>query len=54
MKKRLVAVVVTLIIVLSSVVPVFAGPGTGGVPPILLPPAAPAGTSAPICIVVNR
>ncbi|MCL2362879.1 MAG: hypothetical protein FWC73_13840 [Defluviitaleaceae bacterium] len=49
MKKKLFAMAVALILILSSSIPVFAGPGNGGgiIPPII-PPIFP--SSIPICI----
>ncbi|MCL2571220.1 MAG: hypothetical protein FWE11_02360 [Defluviitaleaceae bacterium] len=38
MKRRLTAAVITLILVLSTIVPVYAGPASGDHPPPLGPP----------------
>ncbi|MCL2362079.1 MAG: hypothetical protein FWC73_09735 [Defluviitaleaceae bacterium] len=49
MKKKLFAVAAALVIMLSSTVPVFAGPGSGGgINPPIIPPIFP--RSMPICI----
>jgi len=50
MRKRLVAAAITLILVLSSIAPVYAGPGGGGTdPPDLRPPQG-RSIVLPICI----
>jgi len=47
MKKKLMLVLVTIVVVISSIVPVFAGPGYGGGIPN--PPLPPVLLSEPIC-----
>jgi len=52
MKRKLVAIAITLILVLSAIVPVYAGPdggSTGGHPPLLGPPQGRI-IALPICL----
>jgi len=47
MKKKLVIAMLMIVVVIGSIIPVFAGP-TGGLPPGI-PPVPPIAISEPIC-----